>query len=93
VAARAGATHHHAGPHLPSGPRELTVGTADPAKGARVPRCLTCGLPELTEPLLDFALLLVPGNIPAGRYRLCGPCWRYANPPAPADPLDVTEAA
>ena len=58
-----------------------------------MPRCLTCGQPETDERLMDFELLLLPGRQRAGWYRLCGRCYRHANPPQPADPLDVTEAA
>jgi hypothetical protein len=81
------------GPRLPAtvpGAIDLILG--DPAHGRRVDRCLTCGLPSLPGgKLLTFDLSL--HGKAAGRYRLCERCWMAANPPQPADPLDVTEAA
>jgi hypothetical protein len=90
-----GDRHHWAGARLPRGPRESLPdeGLADPAKGERVVRCLTCGTPSGKEPILEFELLLMPGRKRAGAYRLCGRCYRHANPPPVADPLDVTTAA
>lgn len=87
--------HHWSGVRLPSKPRDDEPDElfADPAEGAAVPRCLTCGAPGNGDRLMTFALLLLPGSLPAGVYRLCGKCHRYANPPQPADPLDVTDAA
>ncbi len=75
------------GPRLPTvhRPTDADELIADPAKGESVPRCGACGIPGGME----FALLL--HGKPAGRYRLCGKCWTYANPPdrQATDPLQA----
>ena len=77
------------GPHLPSGVRPTSDNVADPARGALVPRCHTCGMPDRpASALLEFALYL--GVQRAGRYRLCERCFERVNAPptqADADPL------
>lgn len=68
-----------------SGPRHRPPPNPDPdhynpAKGG----CMCCGD---REGVLEFALLR--NGKPAGRWRLCGPCWEWGNPrnPQEADPL------
>jgi hypothetical protein len=63
---------------------------ADPANGALVPRCRTCGRPENAVSLNLFALFL--GKRRAGTYRLCDACFYAANPidPRSGDPLQAT---
>ncbi len=83
------------GPRLPSDHSRRLVSDddiADPAKGERVPRCGSCGLPDQpASRLMDFALFL--GGRRAGHYLLCERCWMAQNPPPRADPLDASEAA
>jgi hypothetical protein len=56
---------------------------ADPANGARVPRCGACGMPDPADLIGERAGL-------RGRFPLCQACWFRVNPP---DPLHVPEAA
>lgn len=83
---RAGPDNHRSGPHLlPTGkPKYRTDRSiADPANGARVPRCRCCGMPGPID------IVGVRAGVP-GRLPICDACWFTANPP---DPLDVSEIA
>lgn len=90
-----GHRHHWAGARLPAGPRETGAEEPlpEPAEAEPEKYCRTCGIPGGSEALLEFELLLLPSRIRAGTYRLCGSCYRRANPPPDADPLDVSSAA
>ena len=68
------------GPRLPAGPRSDTVDEliADPANGAKVPRCLACGSPQ---ELVTFELWLRGKH--AGWIRLCAKDYYFANPVDP----------
>lgn len=91
---RRGPDHHWNGPRLPTSPASTNKldDIGDPARGEKVPRCLTCGVPDLpANRLMEFALFYAGRN--AGWYRLCERCWLHANPPLPVDPLQVDEAA
>jgi hypothetical protein len=88
-----GAWNPRSGPHPPSRTRSVLLDQklADPANGETVPRCRTCGSPDLSDcHLLDFELYL--GGRRAGSYRICERCFWIANPPEIADPLDVQTA-
>ena len=88
-----GAWNPRSGPRHPSTIREERPDhdLADPANGAKVPRCRTCGRPDLRgNRLLDFDLYL--GGKRAGRYTICEGCYLAANDPPLADPLDVQTA-
>lgn len=83
------------GPRLPDRPGPSDDIDRDPAEGAAVPRCLTCGLPR------SMTGRFIPDGGPfAGRvlrYRLCLRCLEYANgplvpSPTVTDPLDATAA-
>lgn len=91
---RRGPLHWRAGPRLPTAPVSSNKldDIGDPAGGAKVDRCLTCGTP----------LELIIGTfIPdreqrfAGRrfrYRLCIRCIEHANGPQDPDPRYVEAA-
>jgi hypothetical protein len=82
-----------AGPRLPSPPRQPdTDDLSDPAKGEKVPRCLSCGTP--TRPITG-TFMPDRGQEFAGRlfrYRLCVRCLERANGPQDPDPLHVEAA-
>ena len=90
---RPGPWNHRSGPHLPSETHQERPERryADPANGEVVPRCRTCGTPDLADcHLLDFELYFRGKR--AGAYRICEGCFWRANPPEIADPLDVQTA-
>lgn len=109
--AHRGVEHHRAGPHLPVGADALRptneIETEDPAAGAPVPRCLTCGMPSREGSELLTVELVPVGPWPLWLerlfralsrrrlfYRLCPECVVHANRTTPqeADPLAVTSA-
>jgi hypothetical protein len=88
MAARPGVDNPLAGPRLPrNGAYFAPDDIEDPAKGEKVPRCLTCGTP--TQPITGT---FIPDRSQpyAGRhfrYRLCIRCIEHANGPQDPDPL------
>jgi hypothetical protein len=93
MGARFGPENVNSGPHLPSAPASGDPSDiGDPAKGERVPRCLTCGTP--VRPITGS--FIPDGGQPfAGRsfrYRLCLHCIEHANGPQDPDPLHVEAA-
>jgi hypothetical protein len=72
------------GPRLPAGPSLAEPeDLADPAQGAKVPRCGACGMPDPTRMRGVWNGLM-------GSFPLCERCWFSQNPP---DPLDVSRVA
>lgn len=102
---RRGVDHHYAGAHLSVGVRVLneTELLADPADGATVARCHSCGSPDRRDAPLATFLLGPLGPVPLwverllerqGRlfYRVCEHCALHAQnriDPMAADPLTV----
>lgn len=79
------------GPRLPHGGNG-TEG-ADPAEGAKVPRCRTCGLPESGLVVHRFVdRVLINGVTYVTSYAVCLDCILRSNPRPIADPLDVQTA-
>lgn len=89
-----GPFHNFAGARLPTAPAKLDPhDIGDPAKGEKVPRCLTCGTPL---DLMTGTFVPDSGERYAGRrfrYRLCVHCIEHANGPLDPDPLHVDEVA
>lgn len=78
-----GMKHSSPGPKLAASHAYPVGAEPDPAKGARVPRCRACGLPNPID------MIGVRGGV-YGRFPVCDRCWFEVNPP---DPLHVPEAA
>lgn len=94
MAVRRGVDHYRAGAHLPNGTPQRRAednDLADPAAGARVPRCRSCGLPESS---VDLHRLGGYVTISAVSYRVaypvCSGCILRSDPYPLADPLDVS---
>ncbi len=67
---------------------DIETRIGDPAKGAKVPRCGSCGQPSLPHsPVHEYALFL--DGLAAGRYRLCIKCHQpdTFDPRSAPDPL------
>jgi hypothetical protein len=81
------------GPRLPTAPQPIgPEDIGDPAKGEKVARCLTCGVPLQ---LVTGTFVPDKGERFAGRrfrYRLCVHCLEHANGPLDPDPLHVEAA-
>lgn len=92
---RGGPYHNFSGPRLPASPSPSNKpdDIGDPAKGEKVPRCLTCGSP--TRPITGSFIpdLGQPFERRRFRYRLCIHCIEHANGPLNPDPLHVEDAA
>jgi len=89
-----GPFHNFSGPRLPTAPAvNAPDDIGDPAKGEKVPRCLTCGTPArpITGSFIPDRNELYAGR--PFRYRLCVRCIEHANGPQDPDPLDVSDAA
>lgn len=91
---RPGGQTDWSGPRLPSTPKPSSPDDfGDPAQGAKVPRCLTCGVPK---DLVTGHFVPDPDGRLAGRrfrYRLCLHCLEHANGPLDPDPLHYEDVA